>query len=228
MPLTLDEVLVDTTITAAVSASSSSFGETLTFATIVTANVSAAGIPTGSVHFYDATTEMNLGTVDLLPDGTVSLSTASLSPGSHTISVSYLGQGDFLASCTDVAATILCSVYVLEPTLGGAMTVSGNASVELAGRVVVDSASSTALSVSGNAYLGASSILVAGGLTSGGNANFGVTPITGAQAVADPLASLAAPNGVGLTLKPSVNLTRGFLRIDPGIYGQIKVQAMAS
>ena len=43
------------------------------------------------------------------------------------------------------------SIYVLDPTAGGALTLSGNASINIAGNVVVDSNSTSAILASGNA-----------------------------------------------------------------------------
>ena len=225
-PLTLESVLVGTT-TAISSADAADFGELLALTATVVANVPGAGTLDGTVTFYDATTQMVLGESDLV-EGAAAFQIATLSPGSHTIIATYLGDGDFLASSTTLAVTILPSIYILEPTAGGALRLSGNASVQIAGRVVVDSASPSAALASGNSRLEASRILVTGGARTTEGARFSVPPVTGSPALLDPLAGLAAPSMDGLTVKPAVNLTKGILSIDPGIYSQIKVSGSAS
>ena len=121
----------------------------------VTANAPGSGIPTGTVDFFDATTGTDLtpGGVGLV-SGSASLSTTGLASGPHAITVSYSGDGNFVASSGSAGTvTIGQSILVLDPTAGGALSISGNASIKLAGPVFVDSGSSSALSASGNAQI---------------------------------------------------------------------------
>ena len=118
--------------------------------------------------------------------------------------------------------TIAPSILVLSPTAPGALTLSGNASINIPGAVVVASTSSTALSASGNAQLSASAIDVLGGFAKTGNATFSPAPTTGVS-MPDPLAGLASPSTIDLTNDGSVNLTGGSQTISQGIYAQIKV-----
>ena len=113
---------------------------------------------------------------------------------------------------------------MLDPSAGGALSLSGNASIKLTGGVYVDSSSSTALSASGNAAVKASVIDVHGGVQKSGNASFSPTPTTGAAMLADPLASLAEPSTSGLTNYGSESLSgNSSATIKPGIYSQITV-----
>lgn len=118
------------------------------------------------------------------------------------------------------------SVYVLNSTASGALSLSGNATINVPGQVVVDSKSSSALSESGNARITASTIQVVGGTSATGNAGFSIRPVTGAAALADPFAGLAVPTG-GVS-QGSVNLSgNGSLTINPGVYSQIQVSGNA-
>ncbi len=62
----------------------------------------SAGVPTGTVTFYDGATAF--GTGSLNGSGQVTLSISSLAAGSHSITASYGGNGNF-ASSTSAALT---------------------------------------------------------------------------------------------------------------------------
>jgi hypothetical protein len=59
---------------------------------------------------------------------------------------------DLVGTCT---VTVTPSIFVLNATANGTLTLSGNASVRILGAVVVDSSSTTAISAGGNAKLAA-------------------------------------------------------------------------
>jgi hypothetical protein len=81
-----------TATSLATSLSPSPVGKSVTFTTTVT---SAAGTPTGTVKFYDGST-----LVATLPlhAGSAHYATAGLTPGSHVISVVFLGSSNFAGS----------------------------------------------------------------------------------------------------------------------------------
>jgi hypothetical protein len=117
---------------------------------------------------------------------------------------------------------------VLDPSAGGALSLSLNASITVNGGVYVDSSSSSALSASGNAKITASVIDVHGGVQKSGNASFSPAPVTGAATVPDPLASLPAPSTSGLTNYGSESLSgNSSATIKPGIYTGITVSGTA-
>ncbi len=97
---------------------------------------------------------------------------------------------------TDVNGTLTVnqSIIVLDPTAGGALNLSGSASINIAGGVYVDSSASSALSASSCASIKAAVIDVHGGVQKSGSPSFSPTPVTGAVVVADPLASLPLPS----------------------------------
>ena len=77
--------------TVSSSAPSSAYGQVVTFTATITAVAPGAGTPTGTVAFLDGGT--SLGTAALV-NGVATLE-ASLLPGTHPISVSYAGDGNF-------------------------------------------------------------------------------------------------------------------------------------
>ena len=72
------------------------------------------------------------------------------------------------------------SVYVLNATASGGLSLSGNATLDLPGGLFVDSTSASAVTSSGNSDVTAASIAVAGGVKDSGDASFSVNPVTGA------------------------------------------------
>jgi hypothetical protein len=151
----------------------------------------------------------------LINGGSVDLGTAS-SPGGNIINVNGAGSliqntsGNPIPAVGDTFennGAAAPSIFVLNPTANGALTLSGNASIQMPGVVIVESSSKTALSAGGNSQLS--------------------TWATGVS-VPDPLAGLTPPCPSGLTNYGSINLTSGSQTINPGIYSQIHVSGTAS
>src|SRR5205807_4703467 len=81
------------TVTALLSSvNPSSFGQTVTFTATVS---SSAGTPTGSVQFKDNGANLG-GSNTLNGSGVATLSTSSLTAGTHTITADYSGDANFL------------------------------------------------------------------------------------------------------------------------------------
>jgi Ca2+-binding RTX toxin-like protein len=219
----------DTSTTSATVSGGGDFGQSLTISATVTANAPGSGTPSGNVDFYDTTTGLDLGKITLF-SGMAALSTSSLSPGKHQITVSYSGDSNFLASSYSVSSTTIGqSVIVLSSTANAALTISGNAAINMSGGVFIDSSSSSALSASQNARITASVIDVHGGVAKSGVASFSPAPVTGAASLPDPLSNLPAPSTAGLTNYGSVSLSgTSKATIKPGIYTQITASGDAS
>ncbi len=213
---------------ASASATTDPLGQAVTISAKVIANAPGSGTPTGNVDFFDTTTGDDLGKI-ALSGGVATLGTTLLSPGSHSISVSYSGDNNFLASSTTTSTiTITQSIIVLDGTAAGALSISGNATIKLTGGVYVDSSSSSAISASENAQITASVIDVHGGAQKSGNASFNPSPVTKAATVSDPLADLPVPSTTGLTNYGSENLSgNSKATIKPGIYSEISVSGNA-
>jgi hypothetical protein len=122
--------------------------------------------------------------------------------------------------------TIVTSIFVMDPSASGALTLSNGGVINIPGLVMVDSTSASALNASGTSKITAASIQVAGKVLKTGTATFSVTPVTGATALPDPMASLAVPSGgtnqVSINIGDSTSKT-----INPGIYSSITVSGSA-
>jgi hypothetical protein len=107
---------VDSTTTTVTSTSYPSiFGSAVTFTATVTNTTGMGGTPTGSVEFFDGATDLGPGSV-LAGSGasaTSNFKIATLSIGSHSLSVIYTASGPFLGS----AAAF--SQIVITPPSGG-------------------------------------------------------------------------------------------------------------
>ena len=217
-----------TTTTATTSIPSGSMGQTVTITATVTAKAPGSGTPTGSVDFFDTTTGDDLGTLNL-SSGVATLNTASLPPGANVITLSYSGDSNFLSSTTSAATIVISqSIIVLDPTASGALDLSGNASIKVAGGVYVDSSSASALEASGNAQISATAIDVHGGVQKSGNASFNPAVVTKAGIVSDPLAGLPVPATSGVTNYGGESLSgNSKATIKPGIYSSIAVSGNA-
>jgi len=97
------------------SSSTVDYGQSVTFTATVGAVAPGSGTPTGSVAFFDGTTE--LGAVDL-SGGSASFSTATLAVGTHSITAQYLGDDNFTGS------TSPAQILKVESTVGLGTTTS--------------------------------------------------------------------------------------------------------
>ena len=117
----------------------------------------------------------------------------------------------------------------MNSSASGALSISGNAIINVSGVVYVDSSSSSAISASGNASVTASAIDVHGGVQKSGNATFKPAPTTGVSSLSDPLASLPAPSTSGLKNYGSESVSgNSSATIKPGIYTSISVSGNGS
>jgi hypothetical protein len=117
------------------------------------------------------------------------------------------------------------SVVALNETICGALTMSGNAKLDVDGNIIVRSRCSTsAIAASGYAHLEAAKIYVVGKAQTGGNVVYSPVPLPPPANwdLSDPLASLAAPNVAALTSRGSINCSNGAQTLAPGRYGSVK------
>ena len=159
--------------------------------------------------------------------GTVSATHTYAAVGTYTITLTVADDEGTLSAPVTFKVTVTRSAFLLNPSASGALTVSGNAIINLSGSVVVDSNSSTALIASGNASVTASQIIVVGGDQLSGKATLNPSPILHGSAAADPLAGLTAPGVTGTPV--AINLSgQQSAKINPGVYSQIQVSGQAS
>jgi hypothetical protein len=225
-PLTVKNVVLPTTTAVGRIANPSYFGQPLILTASVSSSPAGLATPSGSVDFFDSTTNTDLGSVSL-SGGSATLSTSTLPVGSQTITVSYTGAANFLASNGSATVSVVPSIYVLNPN-ATALGLSGNANLTIPGLLQVDSSSGTALVARGNAQVQAAAIQVAGQVAIKGQATVSPTPISGAASVPDPLAGLLAPTGGVLQGTGYVTITSGSVALNPGIYKLIKISGNAS
>jgi len=162
------------TVAVGSSVNPSVFGQQLSFTAAVTAQAPGAGTPSGSVTFnVDGTTT----TVNLDNTGKASLSVSSLGKGSHTISATYRGDGNFNSSSTTSPLT---------QTVGQASTAtiaSTSASTTAFGQAVTFSATVSAQAPGAGTPTGTVTFFDAGisigtGTLTGGKATFSTTLLT--------------------------------------------------
>jgi hypothetical protein len=187
-------------------------------------DTSAGGPYTATVNYGDGS-----GTQTLVPGAgnALSLSHAYAAPGTYPVTVSVSDQYGIGSGTLSVTVRPL-SIYVLDATAGGALSLSGNASLTVPGRLTVDSKSASALSASGKAAVKAASIQVVGGVSKSGNATLNPGATTGGAVVADPLASLHAPTTGLAPMKGPASYSSGSHPLSPGIYSQISASGSAS
>ena len=96
--LYLAVVPTSTSITSSSPSDTSVYGQSVTFTATVTNTAATGGTPTGSIEFYDGTTDLGPGT-DLTGSGTIAASTftiSTLTAVTHSITAVYTPTGAFV------------------------------------------------------------------------------------------------------------------------------------
>jgi len=117
----VNQASTSSTVTSSVNPSV--FGQTVTFTATVKAVAPGSGTPTGTVTFTDGTTTLGTGA---LSGGTATFSISTLAVGSHSITVGYSGDTNFLTSTSPVrtqtvnqAATASSVLSSVNPSVSG-------------------------------------------------------------------------------------------------------------
>jgi len=111
-------------------------------------------------------------------------------------------------------------LYALSSNASGAFTATGGVTVSIAGGVMVDSSSKTALVVSGGSHVTAASVAVVGNYTDPTKSGSSLSPAatTGVAAAADPLAYVPAPT-VGACTQTNYSIGNGkSAALSQGVY----------
>jgi hypothetical protein len=196
-----------------------------------------SGLVPGTGDTITGVTETSTGAPPPAPMGSYPIvPSAAVGTGLSNYKITYLNG----------TLTVAPSVIVLDPTANGALSLAGTAKLGIAGAVFVDSSSATALSANGNNQINASLIDVTGNVYQFAHATISPAPVTGAPALADPLAGLPAPSTSGLTNYTNqndgdtdeddgiVNISSRRLGdhvtrvLSPGMYNQIQVTGNAT
>ena len=121
--LFFDPPPVSTTTGVSSSLNPSTSGQSVTFT--ATVSDTSGGVPTGSVEFYDGSTDLGPGSA-LSGSGTSAtstLTTSTLTAGSHSISAVYTPTGDFAGSSGSLTQTVAPATATF---LGKDTTTQGN------------------------------------------------------------------------------------------------------
>src|SRR5262249_7469656 len=121
-PTAITQVVNKASTTTAIVQSTlnpSIFGQSVTLTTTVTPVAPGAGIPTGMVPFDDGST--SLRNISLDAPGAATLTTSVLNAGSHSITATYNGDGNFLTSTTSSSLTQTVSQATTTTTLSSSV-----------------------------------------------------------------------------------------------------------
>ncbi|HZS44603.1 MAG TPA: Ig-like domain-containing protein, partial [Blastocatellia bacterium] len=83
----------------------SDFGQNVTFTATVAANAPGAGAPIGTVTFFDGATQIGTGTLN--GSGVATFSTTALSVGTHSITATFGGDGNFNGSTSSAVNQVV-------------------------------------------------------------------------------------------------------------------------
>jgi hypothetical protein len=153
-----------TTTTLTSSLPQAGVGQNVTFTSVVTAT--ANGAATGTVNFYDGTTLLGVGTLDL--SGTATYTISTLSIGTHTITAQYIGDSLHLTSSSSALLEAVGTANYALAIAPGTLTVS---------RSSTGSATAT-LTVTPNFGFAGAIQLTASGLPANAGIAFASTTIT--------------------------------------------------
>jgi hypothetical protein len=173
-PLSLQVLIATTTATVTSSANPAIVLSPVTFSAKVAGN---GGIPTGTVTF--SADGAALGNATLDATGSASLSSASLAVGSHSIAVSYSGDGND-APATSAAITQVVGTISTATALGESSTGGSTPGVLLVATVVGAAGPAPTGTVT---FLIGTTVLGSSSLNSSGVATFTPNPFSGTQTV---------------------------------------------
>jgi hypothetical protein len=118
---TISQAATLTTVTS--SQNPANPGQSVTFTAAVVPVAPGAGIPTGTVTFFDGTTNLGMGS---LSAQFASINVSTLSQGSHSITASYGGDANFTASTSAVLAQqMMVNPPTISKAFGAAAIVQG-------------------------------------------------------------------------------------------------------
>jgi len=112
-------------------------------------------------------------------------------------------------------------LVVLNASSNGALTMNGNASIEIPTKIVyVNSSSPTAVQTVGKAVIDAPALYVVGNASFGGNSGCTGSVITGAPGIYDPLMHVVIPGSDGMESHGAVNIKQSStpVTLTPGFY----------
>jgi len=111
-------------------------------------------------------------------------------------------------------------LFTLDPSMSGAFSASGGASVSTSCGISVASNNTHAMTLSGGASITASSVNIVGNYQVSGGASVSPAPVTGASAPSNPFSSLTPPSTAGCDYGASTYSVSGGATktLSPGVY----------
>jgi len=161
------------------SANPSVFGQPVTFTATVSVVLPGAGAPTGTVTFKDGTTI--LGSAPLSGSLQASLTTSALQVGTHTITATYSGDGNFLGSTSAPLTQVVGCTSTITGVRGGLTVTTGSSTCVVNGSVTggITVQAGAALSISNSTVNGAVTSTGAAAITVCNSTLNGATTVTG-------------------------------------------------
>jgi large repetitive protein len=213
---------VPTQTTVASSSPTSSYGQNVTLTATVTPMVTASGIPTGTVTFYDFQTNpiATVGVSAVAGSAIASADVSSLMAGFHSITATYNGDATFGSSTS--SAPVSFNVAETQTIV----TVASSADSTIVGQPVVFTVtiSSWAAGETGTVQFVDDGSLIGSGTVSGGQASFetgsltpGTHPITAVYEGDDNFVGSSSVNTVMQTVNAAPTSTGVTNTRDPGL-----------
>jgi uncharacterized delta-60 repeat protein len=160
----------NTTVSAVASVNPSISGQSVTFTATVAVTAPASGTATGTVTFLDGATSIGTGT---LSGGVATFATAALTTASHTINVSYGGDGNFNTS----AGALTGNPQVVNKA-NSAMTLTSSANPSVFGQPVTFTAVVSRVAPASGPVTGIVTFLSGGSTIGSGALSGGVATFT--------------------------------------------------
>ena len=220
---------VPTQTNVASSSPTSTYGQSVTLTATVTPMVTASGIPTGTVTFYDFQTNpiATVGVSAVAGTAIASADVSSLMAGFHPITATYNGDATFGSSTSSAPVTL----NVAETQT--IVRVASSADSTIVGQPVVFTVtiSSWAAGETGTVQFVDNGSLIGSGAVSGGQASFetgsltqGTHPITAVYEGDDNFVGSSSANTVMQTVNAAPTSTDQASTHDPGLVGQVPTQ----
>jgi len=218
--LTAWNSLTATTTTLSVSPASATVGASVTLTAAV-----APSAASGTVTFYDGTTELGTGT---LSSGTATLTTTALTVGSHSLSAVYAGDSTY-GSSTSVSITLVVSTS--SGSTATTTTLSASSTTPSYGSSVTFTATVAPSAATGTVYFydGGTTSLGSGTLSSG-TATYSTSALTaGTHTITatyggDATYASSTSSGITVTVSsPTFKLTASNVTISRGSQGSTSI-----
>ncbi|HWE02568.1 MAG TPA: Ig-like domain-containing protein, partial [Tepidisphaeraceae bacterium] len=183
----------NSTVAVSASADPSTFGDMVTVSAAVAPVAPGAGVPTGTVSFFDGATLLGTSTLD--GSSVATLASLQLSPGSHSITGVYNGDSDFDASTSPADTTTVAKadtgviVTATPSVFGQSTTLSATVSTSNVNAADLEGQTGTVSFFNGATLLGTAT------LDNSGDATFSTTLPVGSHSITGVFSGDANYNG---------------------------------